>query len=422
MKVIIKWKKGFESLLIALSSGRMTVWRRLLRRYLYDNITHRRSFMDIRDEGRYTLLREHGDVHWMERDGIWLITGFYCADQVLQDQQGFVKIRQTAQLDRYNMFQLAPPAEHARMQRFLMAAFTKKILAEDSEYISSLASKLFESLPRDVDIDLHREFSVIISYHSVCRFLGIESNAVRDALARYAPRQIDLSFPDYFISWLRSLLLEPESGDSQRFVNVLRRSISEGIYTHDEAYELLNIVWNGFMGTTPIMLSLLFEHIARFGLKGDAEGLGDDSWTLRLTDEVLRIRPVILKIIRRATRDSCLGGMKIRENDRVLIDLKMVNRDCRHFVSPEVFSVDDNRQRHLSFGAGAHRCMGMQMARHSARFILAPLADQLKSLEFIESDWMDMETTLTFIHYPVMTKYRINSSGKINIHAAEEMV
>ena len=411
-KVIFRLITGFESLLIAVSSRRRLMWHRQLRGFLYARLTRYRSFMDIRDEGSYALLREHGDIHWMERDGLWLITGFRSADRVLQDARCFVKIRQTQQLDRYNMFQLAPPEEHERMQRFLMSAFTKKMLAEDADFISSLSSELFASLPRDVDLDLHRTFSVIVSYHTVCRFLGIAESSFQQALDEYAPKHIDLSFPDHFIGWLRSILLEPESGDSQRFINVLRRSISEGVYTHDEAYELLNIVWNGFMGTTPIMLSLMFEHISTLGLKSDAEGIKDETWIFRLTDEVVRMRPVILKIIRRTTMDTELDGMKIKEGDRVLIDLKMVNRDDRHFSAPDIFSVDENRQRHLSFGAGAHRCMGMQMARHSARFILAPLADRLRTIEFIDAEWMDMETPLTFIHYPAKTSYRIHSAGK----------
>ena len=401
-----------ESLLI-LSSGFLPGrWRRKLRRVLYLQMTRRLSFMDIRDTERYTLLEQHGDIHRLERDNLWLVTGFGLADEILQAGPDFVKVRQTNQLDRYNMFQLAPADEHERMQRFLMAAFTKKMLAEDADYISSLSLEIFEALPLEGAFDLHRRFSVIISYYTVCRFLGISASSAQEALQQHAPDRIDLYFPDNFTDWLRALLLEPESGDSHRFINVLRRTISEGVYTPDQAYELLNIVWNGFMGTTPIMLSLIFEYVTTQGLYPTKDDGSDDSWILRLTDEVLRMRPVILKIIRKATRDAELGGVKIKEGDRLLIDLKTVNRDGRQFSVPDTFSIDDNRKRHLSFGAGAHRCLGMQMARHGARYILTPLMERFRTLIFIYSEWLDMETPLTFIHYPEKTSYRIRSVRK----------
>lgn len=388
------------------------VCRAAFRKRLYHYMTAHRSFIDIRDHALYKLLYEQGDIHRLERDQVWLVTGFRLADQILQDKDVFVKVRQTQQLDRFNMFQLAPPEEHERMQRFLMAAFTKRMLAEDAAYISELSLSIFDALPVDRPFDLHRKFSVIISYHSVCRFLGIETTSVRSALRECTPPFIDLSFPDHFTEWLRALLLERETGDPERFINVLRRTIREGIYTPEEAYELLNNVWNGFMGTTPIMLTLIFEQVTSQRQTASSIEMSDESWVFRLTDEVIRMRPVIMKIIRKATRDVVLDGISVKAGDRLLIDLRAVNRDIRHFPMPYDFSVEENRQRHLSFGAGAHRCMGMQMARHSARFILSPLVDRFRSLKYIHAEWMDMETPLTFIHYPQQTRYQIYSDRK----------
>lgn len=406
---IAKVFKRVNKDLILISEKIPGPWRSMLRKRLYRATVKHTSFMEIRDKEQYQLLREHGDIHRLDKDGVWLVTGFELADLIVRDTRGFVKVRQTEKLDKYNMFQLAAPDAHERMQHFLMSAFTKKMLADDAEFISDLSLSMFDAIPHDIPIDLHRRFCIQISYRSVCRILGIHDDVAKEAYNSFVPTCLDLTFPDHFEGWLRALLLEPRSGDDGRLINLLRQTILDGVYTPDQAFELLNIVWNGFLGTMPILLSLAFEHVTTPYLIAIDEDLADGSWALRLTDEVVRMRPVILKIIRKATRDAELGGVKIKEGDRLLIDLKTVNRDGRQFSMPDTFSIDDNRQRHLSFGAGAHRCLGMQMARHSARYILTPLRERFRALTFIHSEWLDMETPLTFIHYPEKTSYRIRS-------------
>lgn len=387
-------------------------WRRFIRGVIYRQMIRHRSFIDIRDEDRYELLREHGHIHRLDQDAIWLVTGFDLADRIVRENNGFVKVRQTEKLDRYNMFQLAEPKAHERMQRFLMATFSKEILLSDAAFISRLSTSLFDELPFAQPFDLHRRFCIPISYRAVCRILGIADTAAAKAFQTYAPVHLDLTFPDHFEGWLRALIVAPPSGEEARLINVLRHAVLNGEYTPDQAFELLNIVWNGFLGTMPIMLSLIFEHVTTRGLSPDTEDVSEDSWLLRLADEVVRMHPVILKIIRRATRDADLDGVKIKEGDKLLIDLRIINRDASQFRAPEVFSIEENRQRHLSFGAGAHRCLGMQMARHSARFILSPLIVRFQSLRFLQSAWLDMETPLTFIHYPEHSRYQIFGQRK----------
>jgi len=58
-----------------------------------------------------------------------------------------------------------------------------------------------------------------------------------------------------------------------------------------------------------------------------------------------------------------LGGRDIPGGERVLLPYAAANRDPEIFDDPDVFIVDRTRNRHLTFGTGAHRCMGSGLAR-----------------------------------------------------------
>jgi hypothetical protein len=72
---------------------------------------------------------------------------------------------------------------------------------------------------------------------------------------------------------------------------------------------------------------------------------------------------------RRVTRDVEMGGVQFREGDRVMLLTGSAGRDEGEF--PNAGSVDLRRSpnRHLAFGAGAHRCLGSHLARLEMRVV-----------------------------------------------------
>jgi cytochrome P450 len=79
-------------------------------------------------------------------------------------------------------------------------------------------------------------------------------------------------------------------------------------------------------------------------------------------EEVLRIEAAVSPG-RKAMRDTELGGVPVRAGDQLLCILAGANRDEREFASATDLLVDRVPNRHLSFGAGPHRCIGSHLAR-----------------------------------------------------------
>jgi cytochrome P450 len=87
---------------------------------------------------------------------------------------------------------------------------------------------------------------------------------------------------------------------------------------------------------------------------------------------------------RTATRDVELYDQIIRAGDRVVLWYISANRDETAIESPDSFIVDRPKpQRHLSFGAGIHRCVGDRLATLQLRVLWEEILAQKIVVEVV---------------------------------------
>ena len=92
-------------------------------------------------------------------------------------------------------------------------------------------------------------------------------------------------------------------------------------------------------------------------------------------DEVIRWTCPTHFMRRTATRDTELGGARIKEGDKVILWYVSGNRDGTEFPDPDTFDVGRAPNRHLSFGRGGpHLCLGVHLAKLEVSIVLAALA------------------------------------------------
>ena len=105
----------------------------------------------------------------------------------------------------------------------------------------------------------------------------------------------------------------------------------------------------------------------------------------RAVEEILRIEAAVAAG-RRATRDVELGGVSIAEGDQLLLMLCSANRDPDAFPNPADFDINRSPNRHLSFGAGVHRCLGSHLGRVELTIALEELHRRIPDYQLVESD------------------------------------
>jgi cytochrome P450 len=108
---------------------------------------------------------------------------------------------------------------------------------------------------------------------------------------------------------------------------------------------------------------------------------GQVSWD-EVVDEVLRMdAPLASLPLRFAVEDIVLDGVTIPRGDPVLINYAALGRDpALHGQSAGAFDVTRKDKEHVSFGHGAHYCLGAGIARMVGKTALATLFERFPDL------------------------------------------
>ncbi|MFT4081496.1 MAG: cytochrome P450/oxidoreductase [Nocardioides sp.] len=95
-------------------------------------------------------------------------------------------------------------------------------------------------------------------------------------------------------------------------------------------------------------------------------------------DECLRHTGSVAAWRRLALTDTEIAGVAIPAGAKLLIVNSSANHDERHFEDPDALDIfRDNADDHLTFGYGAHRCLGKHLARLELQVILHELTTRL---------------------------------------------
>ena len=107
----------------------------------------------------------------------------------------------------------------------------------------------------------------------------------------------------------------------------------------------------------------------------------DRSLLSGIVEEAIRWTSPVQHFMRTAAEDTEIGGQKIAKDDWLMINYVAANHDPAQFDNPRKFDASRSPNRHLAFGAGAHQCLGLHMARLEMRILFNELLDRIETLE-----------------------------------------
>jgi cytochrome P450 len=80
-----------------------------------------------------------------------------------------------------------------------------------------------------------------------------------------------------------------------------------------------------------------------------------------------------------------VGGQKLGKRDWVLLPFPSANRDPEAFERADEFVIDRERNRHVAFGLGIHRCIGSNLARMEMSVAIDEWMKRIPDFELAES-------------------------------------
>lgn len=280
-------------------------------------------------------------------------------------------------------------AQHKEWRRIYEQALTRHTVAALEPTVLADVDAHIDGFISAGRADLVAELAETIPAATICRLVGVEAEMVTEvrdrAIAFIAsfgsePEEFLRRFEEFgevALGELRRREAEPRDD----YLTYLTEVEVEGRkLTDDDALGLLaSFLGAGHHSTTSAMASLIYEVFRRPDVRDQL--LADRDEIPTAVEEALRLHPPFFGFFRRTTESVAVGGVEIPAGDDVYMGWVAANRDPEVFPEPTEFRLDRGRNRHLSFGAGVHVCVGSPLARMQLRVVIDRLLERLPDIE-----------------------------------------
>jgi cytochrome P450 len=186
-----------------------------------------------------------------------------------------------------------------------------------------------------------------------------------------------LDFFHYTKSMVEQRVREPR--DDYPSALLQARAGDDGIASvRDIVAVTFNLLFAGHETTSSAMANSLDVILKQDGLW---RRIADGDVDMRsLVEEGLRFDPPVQAWRRLATTDCIVDGIAIPAGSRLLLHFGAGNHDGAAFADPEQFDPGRKPAANLTFGAGAHFCLGASLARDEMTILIQKLASRLSDL------------------------------------------
>jgi hypothetical protein len=287
-------------------------------------------------------------------------------------------------------------ADHLRMRKLAGHAFTPRATAALATRVHDIAYQLLDEIAADDPgkFDLVTRYASRLPVTVITEILGVPEAAraefvswADDAAMSLEPalgwrdfRRVDAAICKAHV-WLAGHITELRRDPGEDLLSKMIQAVDGSDRLTD--VELRNLalllLGAGFETTVNLIgnaIPLLLSHPDQLeGLKA-----GPDGWP-NAVEEVLRYDSPVQMTVRLAKTETAVAGTYIRKGSQVVIMIGGANRDPDRFPNPNTFDTTrENARDHLAFSAGAHYCLGAQLARLEGATALRALFERFPDL------------------------------------------
>ncbi|WP_329060708.1 cytochrome P450 [Streptomyces sp. NBC_01429] len=289
-------------------------------------------------------------------------------------------------------------AGHQQWRRLLSRWFTARKVQEWQPRVQAMADDLVDGLiaggsPANLSAGLGFPLPVRV----ICALVGAPDkdqdkfghwSTVMLTLTRYSQAEVDEAYRD-FDSYVSDLVERRRTDPGDDLLSDLIKVTDSGdgrLSTAQLVTTVRGILLAGHETTSnmiSIMVAMLLSERDRFEAV-----TADPALIPNTVEEVLRLDTTlaVIGVPRFVTENIELDGVTVPAGTTVLPSTPAANRDPRTFPDPDRFDLErENSNRHLTFGTGAHFCVGQPLARMELQVVLSTLARRLPTLRLRDS-------------------------------------
>jgi cytochrome P450 len=334
-------------------------------------------------------------------DDMWMVRGYALGRAALIDK----RLSRVAALEpgapRYNDAQPAADsmmsmdgARHARLRRLVSGAFTAGRMARMSTFVQELTDRHLDRIAAiGPGADLIGELARPLPLSVLCSMLGVpEADSARFGgwvevlfdIAASSPRE-KAQHRIELLEYIDELLSRKRSQPQEDLLSDLIAVHDRGDLSTNELLTLgLTLLMAGYETTAGqiglVTLSLLTDRAVYDELSEHPDRIEN------AVEELTRLNPATpLTFPRVATEPVQLGDVTVQPGEGVVVALWHGNVDSDVFAEPQSMRLLSGRDHpHLTFGHGAHRCLGAPLARLQVRIVLESLLRRFPALRLAD--------------------------------------
>ncbi len=368
---------------------------------------------DISDPGfcrdptaTYGDLREHcpalhSDAYFEQYGGFTLLTRYEDVKHAVQDWRTYTSAVpgvSAIPLIIHRDYPLLPvevdPPEHQRYRALVGPAFHRSKVEAMRGTLTEILTGLLDALAAKGSGDLVAELVVPFSTGTLGEFMALPegdqdkwaawghrlfSSVVDPEDAKQATREIE--------AYLDELIAEREAEPRADFLSTLLESEVDGHRLTREQIRSFGMLMLASAGheTSASAMSMALYHLA-----GHPEALAELRARPELlptaVEEMFRYAAPVQIFCRNATRDVEIHGTTIAEGSVVATSYGSANLDPSVFPEPSEIKLDRTPNKHLTFGAGPHLCVGAQIARLEMELLLIEVSRRFDAIRIPDPD------------------------------------
>ncbi|MFI5778755.1 cytochrome P450 [Nocardia sp. NPDC051570] len=351
--------------------------------------------------------REFTDDHPVFRvrmpDGelVWMVTSYDAVRAVLTDLR-FSSDNTTSGFPSYihsdtplpmGFFLFQDPPDHTRLRRLVTRDFMISRMEAHRPRMRAILDRLIDDMvERGGPADLVRQLALPMAATVMCELLNVPYAdteifvpAADTILDRSSTQEQSHQAAEALLTYFDRLVTEKEADPTDDMLGRLVTHEDAGTLTHAEFVGMAAVIllsgYDTLVQTIGLGVATLLEHPDQL-----AELKADPSLFPTAVEEVLRYLSINhAGLPRAALEDVTVAGQLIRKGEGVLVMLNTANRDPAVFEEPDAFDIHrEAPQRHVAFGHGFHKCIGLTLARVELSAVFTGLFERLPALRLAE--------------------------------------
>jgi len=267
--------------------------------------------------------------------------------------------------------------DHTWSRRLLLPAFNLKSVEKWEAVTRDLCRSLVDGFVDKGRADAAAGYAQQIPVRVIAGMLGIplEMSAtftewVRNVLEIGLQNPaIRLEYRARIIAFFRECIADRRANPGDDLISDLVRAEVDGHpVPEDDIVGMCNLLLVAGIDTTWSAIGSSLWHLATH--KEDRDRLASEPELMgTAVEELLRAySPVTMARI--VAEDTEVEGCPMKEGDRVLMSFPSANRDPEKFPDADKVIIDREKNPHIAFGVGIHRCVGSNLARMEVRVAL----------------------------------------------------